>query len=201
MTEARNFLTMIRCSNHISQRAWQSVSLITSPQSHITYAVAVSTCFQCSPESEWNYSAGRVARPLNLQTGVPAGEPCWLNQNELTESLEFQNTVYGTKYGMKYCEERDVLNELLARPENVPAWHASLYNHDVSHFPTSCIEQANNLSVLCCGPRACPWRSHARGMGRVGTTLAAILARRESDAEHLVGLDRVYAGSVVLVSQ
>ena len=122
----------LRCSEHISQRAWQSESIVRSPVTGIIYAVADSYNFLCSPSSEWSYAAGRVARALDLRTGRPKSDPCWLSQNEFTRALEFQNTVYGTEFDMKVCEERDVLNTALRYPETVPAWSAPLYNHKVS---------------------------------------------------------------------
>ena len=152
----------------MAQRAWQSVSLITSPRSKVTYAVAVST---------WN-AISALEESLGLSTfklGSPAGDPCWLNENDLTENLEFHNTIYGTNYGMKYCEERDALNELLARPGNVAAWHASLYNHEASPMSLLSFTELTSSPVLCCGSHTRPWGSHPRSVGRSLSTMAAVL--------------------------
>jgi hypothetical protein len=48
--------------------------------------------------------------------------------------------VYGTQYGMKFCEKANEMNALLDEPELVPAWSAWLYN-DVLYA-------ANNWSSL-----------------------------------------------------
>ena len=46
--------------------------------------------------------------------------------------LTCQETVFGTQYGMKYCDEIDVLNNYLSYPANVPAWGAAMYDNNVS---------------------------------------------------------------------
>jgi len=52
----------------------------------------------------------------------------------------WNETVYGTEYGMKMCDQADVMNALLLDPTAVPAWSAWLYN-DVLYA-------ANNWYVL-----------------------------------------------------
>ena len=39
------------------------------------------------------------------------GNPCWLNQNNWTYIELYNETVYGTKYDMKFCDRTDEMNE------------------------------------------------------------------------------------------
>ena len=81
---------------------------------------------------QYTRGAGRIARPMDLQTGGPGGDPCWLYTNEFTYGpLEFDKTIYGTEWEMKMCDEVDVLNQVLGYPAEVPAWSAVLYNNKV----------------------------------------------------------------------
>lgn len=62
---------------------------------------------------------------------MPIGNPCWLNQNNWTYIERYNETVYGTEYGMKFCDKAAEMNAQLAKPDEVPAWSAWLYNDEL----------------------------------------------------------------------
>ncbi|GFZ44383.1 hypothetical protein JCM24511_02105 [Saitozyma sp. JCM 24511] len=99
----------------------------------MVYAVADSSNFFCNNKtlgSSYTRGAGRIARPMNLTRGGPSGPPCWLYQNEFTYGpLAFDKTVHGTQWGMAFCHESDLLNQVLDYPGEVPAWSSVLYNN------------------------------------------------------------------------
>lgn len=55
-----------------------------------------------------------------------------LTDNERMDSSPAPNeTIYGTEYGMKFCDDKDAINALLVEPAEVPAWGDWLYNHEL----------------------------------------------------------------------
>lgn len=71
--------------------------------------------------------AGRIARQVSSVDGGTIGNPCWLEQNDWTEVTLYNETVYGTEYGMAICDTALAMNTLLAKPDMVPAWSDWLY--------------------------------------------------------------------------
>ena len=139
------------CKHGIPQRALQALSIVYAggdEGSAKYYAVAQSSDNVCPGSFQ---SAGRIARLLNTG-GDPAygtfkGDPCWIETNDYTGSHEWAETVYGTKYKMKVCEDKKAINAALAKPEDVPAQATSLFNtpiiaadgkHNVS-YPTHAV--------------------------------------------------------------
>ncbi|EUC34489.1 hypothetical protein COCCADRAFT_25370 [Bipolaris zeicola 26-R-13] len=138
------------CKRGIPQRALQALSIvyIGGGESDATYyAVAQSSDNVCPGHFE---PAGRLARKLNrdpLSGSTFAGEPCWLDFTEYTGDHAWTETVYGEKYKMKVCEDKDKIIAALKNPQAVPAQATSLFNapvvaadgkHNVS-YPTNAI--------------------------------------------------------------
>ncbi|KAH8883246.1 hypothetical protein GQ53DRAFT_883370 [Thozetella sp. PMI_491] len=126
-TDTKNFTYW--CQNQIWQRAFQALALVEAKGQ--VYAVAQSTDFYCwGSIGSGTKAAGRVARPVLLD-GSPAGDPCWLTKNQDTDIQLFNETIYGTKYGMKYCEDENIINAILDEPATAPAWGDWLYDHNL----------------------------------------------------------------------
>jgi hypothetical protein len=139
------------CNRGIPQRALQPLTIVYTgggESSPTYYAVAQSSDNICPGSYQ---SAGRVARLINTggdpATGLFAGEPCWIEFNDYTGAHQWAETVYGTKYQMKVCKDKDAINAALAKPESVPAQATSLFNsplvaadgkHNVS-YPTNAV--------------------------------------------------------------
>jgi hypothetical protein len=124
------------CKRGIPQRALQPLSIVyagggeSSPK---YYAVAQSSDNICPGSYQ---SAGRLARRVNIgnfagNSETFAGEPCWIETNDYTGAHWWAETIYGTKYRMDVCEDRDAINAALAKPENVPAQATALFNSPI----------------------------------------------------------------------
>lgn len=117
------------CDNSIWQRAIQALTIVEVDS--VVYAVGQTTDFYCWGDiGSGTKAAGRIARPVS-SNGTAQGDPCWLTMNEWTDTLLFNETIYGADYGMKFCEEKDAINELLSEPSEVPAWGDWLYNNEL----------------------------------------------------------------------
>ena len=68
---------------------------------------------------------------MDIVIGQPSGDPCWLFQTEYTDRVNFADTVYGTQYGMKYCDEKDTLIQVLSYPADTPNASPVLYANKV----------------------------------------------------------------------
>ncbi|EMD85414.1 hypothetical protein COCC4DRAFT_153174 [Bipolaris maydis ATCC 48331] len=143
------------CKRGIPQRALQALSIvyIGGDESDATYyAVAQSSDNVCPGHTE---SAGRIARKLSrdpLSGTTFSGDPCWIETNEYTGSHEWAETVYGTKYHMKVCDDKEKILAALKNPQAVPAQATSLFNapliaadgkHNVS-YPTNAVYLAGS---------------------------------------------------------
>lgn len=115
------------CGRGIVQRGWQARAIVYYEDEDKLYALATSASEACPGDYQ---SAGSVAVLLN-KDGTPASDPCWTEKTEYTESQLFNETIYGTKYGMKDCPDADIdkINKTLLRPDSAPAWSPWLYNH------------------------------------------------------------------------
>lgn len=87
------------------------------------YAVGQTADFYCWGDiGSGTTGAGRIARAVD-PAGAAVGDPCWLTMNGFTEIQLFDETVYGTEYGMKFCDAAaGAINAQLRRPGEVPAW-------------------------------------------------------------------------------
>lgn len=113
------------CNNRIWQRAHHPVAWVPIDKDHL-YAVSQTTLRYCwSDQAKGTKAAGRIARVIDRK-GRPVGDPCWTQQNNWTEVVRFNETIYGT-YGMKYCKHAKKIEEYLKEPEKVPAWGTWLY--------------------------------------------------------------------------
>ncbi|KAK7211345.1 hypothetical protein V2G26_018523 [Clonostachys chloroleuca] len=120
------------CNIKAAQRAWQALSFVHLPSPDgegegELYAIGQSGTRWCPGRF---MTAGRIARRITFD-GEPAGDPCWIEKNELTHSQLFNETVYGTKYGMKGCKRACEINEKLIKPDEAPAWSSWLYNNEL----------------------------------------------------------------------
>ncbi|RDK46538.1 hypothetical protein M752DRAFT_310069 [Aspergillus phoenicis ATCC 13157] len=129
------------CDLNVQQRAFQSDAIVEHGGK--LFAVAQTLDFWCSgknvstQDGSGKYASGRVARPLHFD-GSFAGDPCWIQQNVWTDYVRYNETVYGTKYGMRYCEEASAIREILELPGSVPAWsdfqiNSGIYAADNNH--------------------------------------------------------------------
>ena len=118
------------CDRGIAQRAWQALAFIHLPgpdEEGELYAIGQSGTRWCPGRFR---SAGRIARRITFD-GQPAGDPCWIEKNDLTESQLYAETIYGTEYGMKTCARACELNKRLIKPDEAPAWSPWLYNNEL----------------------------------------------------------------------
>lgn len=126
-TDTRNFTYW--CDASIWQRALQALTVVEVHD--VVYTVGQTTDFYCWGDlGSGSKAAGRIARPVDSE-GNATGDPCWLSMNEWTEVQLFNETIYGTEYGMQFCDDKDAINALLAEPAEVPAWGDWLYNHEL----------------------------------------------------------------------
>jgi hypothetical protein len=118
------------CDRGIAQRAWQGLAFLHLPgpeEGGELYAIGQSGTRWCPASFR---TAGRIARRVTAD-GQPDGHPCWLEKNDLTDLQLFNETVYGTKYGMKVCERACEMNKRLREPDEAPAWSSWLYNNEL----------------------------------------------------------------------
>ncbi|CAH0054946.1 unnamed protein product [Clonostachys solani] len=123
-TDPHNFTYW--CNLGIVQRVWQPVSFVHLVEEDALYSIVLSASVGCPGNFQ---SAGKVAQRINKGDGRPDGHPCWLEKNEYTEAQLYNETIFGTEYGMANCENADSLNAILSEPQKVPAWSSWLYNH------------------------------------------------------------------------
>lgn len=114
------------CDRHIVQRVWQPVSFVYLEDEDNLYSIVLSASIGCPGNFQ---SAGRIAQRINKEDGKPDGHPCWLVKNAYTEAQRYNETIFGTEYGMKDCSNAKVLNARLDRPDKAPAWSSWLYNN------------------------------------------------------------------------
>ncbi|KAH6615111.1 hypothetical protein C7974DRAFT_403308 [Boeremia exigua] len=113
------------CNNRIWQRAHHPVAWVPVNKNTL-YAVSQTTLRFCwSDADKGTKAAGRIARVID-KTGAPVGDPCWTSQNNWTEVVRFNETVYG-KYGMKLCRHAAQIEAYLKEPVHTPAWGTWLY--------------------------------------------------------------------------
>lgn len=128
------------CNEAIWQRAIGGLAVLPLSDGSI-WGVGETTDYFCwGTIGSGTRGAGRIARQIASADGSPLGDPCWLDQNNWTYVQAWNETVYGTEYGMRFCDAADEMNAYLDGPANVPAWSAWLYN-DVLYA-------ANNWSSL-----------------------------------------------------
>ncbi|KAF7534821.1 hypothetical protein G7054_g5911 [Neopestalotiopsis clavispora] len=114
------------CNEGIQQRALGGLTIIDYNET--LFAVGETTNFWCAGAlGSGNHGAGRVARPIRYDGSI-AGDPCWVEKTNWTDYVGYPGTVYGTKYGMKDCDDAAALRDILQEPGRVPAWSAWLYN-------------------------------------------------------------------------
>lgn len=118
------------CEKEVAQRAWQALAFVHLPGKKKCdmgelYAIGQSGTRWCPGQFR---TAGRIARKITFD-GQIDGDPCWIWKNELTDSQLFNETVYGTEFGMKRCEREEEINARLVDPDEAPAWSPWLYNN------------------------------------------------------------------------
>ncbi|KAF2207024.1 hypothetical protein CERZMDRAFT_115383 [Cercospora zeae-maydis SCOH1-5] len=144
------------CDRGIPQRALQPLTIAILPSgdesSFQAYAVAQSSDNICPGSYQ---SAGRIARELDVHgSGLFVGDPCWIETNDYTGAHEWAETVYGTKYRMNVCDNKDAINAAINSPQNLGPVATDLFNtpilasdkkHNVS-YPTKAVwvETSNN---------------------------------------------------------
>ena len=120
------------CTLGIAQRAWQALAFVQLPGSGYgedeVFAIGQSGSRWCPASFR---TAGRVARRIGLHDGQPISDPCWIEKNELTDLQLYNQTVWGTKYGMKYCDRAEEISAALREPDVAPAWSSWLYNNEL----------------------------------------------------------------------
>ncbi len=112
------------CSQGIAQRGWQALTFVQLDGGEL-YAIGQSGSRWCPGTYK---SAGRIARQISMD-GKPLGEPCWIEKNEYTYSELYNETIYGTEYGMRGCARACDINKALRQPDKAPAWSPWLYNN------------------------------------------------------------------------
>ncbi|RYP10817.1 hypothetical protein DL764_000439 [Monosporascus ibericus] len=114
------------CDHRIYQRAVHPIAFV--PVSRDTlYAVSQTTLRYCwGDDAKGTKAAGRIARAID-EEGNPVGDPCWSSQNEWAYEVRYNETVYGTEYGMKMCEHAEQIEAYLREPATTPAWGSWLY--------------------------------------------------------------------------
>lgn len=114
------------CDNRIWQRAHHPVAWVPINKNTL-YAVSQTTLRYCwGEDAKGTKAAGRIARVID-KSGKPVGDPCWTSQNNWTEVVRFNETIYGKKYGMKFCKHAKQIEAYLKEPAKVPAWGTWLY--------------------------------------------------------------------------
>ncbi|KAF2638469.1 hypothetical protein P280DRAFT_85020 [Massarina eburnea CBS 473.64] len=99
----------------------------TNNNQETLYAVSQTTLRYCwSASTKGTKGGGRIARRIDSK-GNAVGAPCWTEKNYWTEVARFNETIYGTRYGMRYCEHAAYIEEYLKEPDTTPAWGSWLY--------------------------------------------------------------------------
>lgn len=122
------------CDKGIAQRAWQALAFVHLPElpgaeeeggDGELYVIGQSGTRWCPGRFA---SAGRIAQRITPDGGQPIGPPCWIEKNGYTDSQLYNETIYGTEYGMKDCRRACEINRHLIQPDEAPAWSPWLYN-------------------------------------------------------------------------
>lgn len=117
------------CNAAIWQRAIGGPTILEYESE--VWAVGETTDFFCwGTIGSGTRGAGRIARKMSPLDGTPVGNPCWLYQTKWVNITLYNETIYGTEYGMKFCEFASEMNAMLEKPSLVPAWSAWLYNNE-----------------------------------------------------------------------
>lgn len=117
------------CNAGIQQRAVDALTILDYDD--VLYAVGQTTDFWCAGTlGSGNHAAGAYARPLNYDGSI-AGDPCWIRKNNWTNYVRYNETVYGSEYGMQDCPNVTALRALLDEPQAVPAWSDFVLNEDL----------------------------------------------------------------------
>ncbi|RDW75879.1 hypothetical protein BP5796_06700 [Coleophoma crateriformis] len=133
------------CNEAIWQRAIGGLTVLELDAE--IWAVSETTNFFCwGTIGSGTRGAGRIARRL-AGNGSTIGDPCWLDQTEYAYITLYNETVYGTEYGMKICEQAPALNALLDEPASVPPYSAWLYNNPLYAENSTTSLQENTHAV------------------------------------------------------
>lgn len=117
------------CNEGIQQRAVDALAILDYDD--ILYAVGQTTDFWCAGTlGSGNHAAGQYARPI-YYNGTIAGDPCWIQKNNWTDYVRYNETLYGYKYNMQDCPNVEALRSLLQQPQEVPAWSDFVLNNDL----------------------------------------------------------------------
>ena len=130
------------CDRGIAQRGWQANTFVHLANDEL-YAIVQSGSRWCPGTFK---AAGLIARQISLD-GKPIGDPCWLEKNEYTDSQLFNETIYGTRYGMKMCKKACHINRALLKPDQAPAWTSWLYNTELDAADGAHSMQENTFAV------------------------------------------------------
>ena len=141
------------CDQGTPQRALQPLTIVflpSSDESSTVYAVAQSSDNICPGHFE---SAGRIARQLDTTgSDLFKGDPCWIETNDYTGAHQWAETIYGTQYGMKVCDQKDAIIAAINKPDNLGPVATDLYNapiiagdgkHNVS-YPTKAVRHGTS---------------------------------------------------------
>lgn len=153
------------CNEAIWQRAIGGLAVLSLDSPSEIWAVGETTDFYCWGDiGSGTKGAGRLARQISSGNGSVVGDPCWLSQTEWAYVTLYNETVYGTEYGMKFCERAAELNALLDEPEKVPAWSAWLYNNELfaGNSSTSLQEVTHAVWIADKSEGAGYWQRHWR---------------------------------------
>lgn len=124
-TSALNFSYW--CERQIWQRGLGALQIVKVGRT--MYGVLQTMDFFCAGDLDSDTrGAGRIARAID-RYGRPASDPCWVMKNNSTDVLLQNETIYGTKYGMKYCSQERKIEEILESPAEASAWSSWIYNH------------------------------------------------------------------------
>lgn len=124
-TSALNFTYW--CDLSIWQRGLGALQIVQVGDD--IYGVSQTTDFFCAGSlGSDTRGAGRIARAMD-KYGLPTSDPCWVAKNNWTDVLLYNETIYGTKYGMKYCRQAREIQAILETPAHAPAWSSWIYNH------------------------------------------------------------------------
>ena len=124
------------CNEAIWQRAIGGLAVLNVGSE--IWGVGQTTDFFCWGDiGSGTKGAGRIARQLSPVDGSTIGDPCWLVQNNWTYITLYNETRYGTDYGMRFCDRASEMNKMLDEPKMVPAWSDWLYNNQLDPYETT----------------------------------------------------------------
>jgi hypothetical protein len=118
------------CNEGIWQRAIGGLTVLELNST--IWAVGQTTDWFCAGDlGSGTRGAGRIARQLSPVDGSTIGNPCWLTQNNWTTITLYNETIYGTEYGMAFCDSAAALNAMMEQPSMVPPWSDWLFNNEL----------------------------------------------------------------------